>query len=80
MPWIAVLLATLAGFRRGCEVGDLLRAMIGLSFVLPSLATSWLFEGKPFAVTAINGGYHVVRFALMELVIGLMAYCHPRRS
>ena len=33
-------------------------------FVLPSLATNYLFEGKPFLVTAINGGYHVVRFAL----------------
>ena len=41
--------------------------------MLPSIATNYLFEGKPFLLTAINGGSHVVRFALMGLVFGLLA-------
>ena len=48
-------------------------AAVGALFVLPSIATNYLFEGKPFLLTAINGGYHVVRFALMGLVFGLLA-------
>jgi hypothetical protein len=47
-------------------------AAVGGLFVLPSLATNYLFEGKRFLLTAINGGYHVVRFALMGLVFGLL--------
>jgi hypothetical protein len=47
-------------------------AAVGGLLVLPSLATNYLFEGKPFLLTAINGGYHVVRFALMGLVFGLL--------
>ena len=49
-----------AGARWGTACG----VIVGAFFVLPSLATNYLFEGKPFLVTAINGGYHVVRFAL----------------
>ena len=48
-------------------------AGVGAFFGLPSLAKNYLFEGKPSLVTAINGGSHVVRFAVMGLVIGLMA-------
>jgi hypothetical protein len=73
----ALLTATVLGAElgqgAGAKWGLTCSAAIGAFFVLPSLATNYLFEGKPFLVTAINGGYHVVRFALMGLVIGLLA-------
>lgn len=69
----AIVLGAELGQGAGATWGTSCGAMIGAFFVLPSLATNYLFEGKPFLVTAINGGYHVVRFALMGLVIGLMA-------
>jgi len=69
----AIVLGAELGQGAGARWGATCGAAIGVFFVLPSLATNYLFEGKPFLVTAINGGYHVVRFALMGLVIGLLA-------
>jgi MFS family permease len=46
--------------------------VIGAGWVASSLATNDLFEGRPRALTFINGGYHVARFVLMGLVFGLL--------
>ena len=40
-------------------------AAAGLCWVATSLATNYLFEGRPAALIAINGGYHAVRFTLI---------------
>ena len=40
-------------------------AAAGLCWVATSLATNYLFEGRPSALMAINAGYHVVRFTLI---------------
>lgn len=47
-------------------------AAAGIFLVATSLATNYLFEGRPAALIAINGGYHVIRFTLIGLVFGLM--------
>ena len=46
-------------------------ASAGLCWVATSLATNYLFEGRPAALFAINGGYHAVRFTLMGLAFAL---------
>jgi hypothetical protein len=40
-------------------------AAAGLCWVATSLATNYLFEGRPGALIAINAGYHAVRFTLI---------------
>jgi len=47
-------------------------AAAGLCWVATALATNYLFEGRPVALIAINGGYHAVRFALIGLAFGLL--------
>ncbi len=47
-------------------------AAAGLCWVATSLATNYLFERRSITLIAINGGYHVVRFALIGLAFGLL--------
>jgi hypothetical protein len=47
-------------------------AAAGVCWVATSLATTYLFEGRPFALIAINGGYHAARFTLMGLAFALL--------
>lgn len=46
-------------------------AAAGIFWVATSLATNYLFERRPAALMAINGGYHAMRFTLMGLAFGL---------
>jgi hypothetical protein len=68
----AVVLGAELGEAPDIKWATMCGAAIGGLFVLPSIATNYLFEGKSLLLTAINGGYHVVRFALMGLVFGLL--------
>ena len=43
----------------------------GLAWVAASLGISYLFERRPFALFAINGGYHTLQFTLYGLILGL---------
>ena len=47
-------------------------AAVGLFFVATSLATNYLFEGRPAALIAINGGYHAVRFTLIGVAFAFL--------
>ena len=47
-------------------------AAAGLCWVATALATNYLFERRPAALIAINGGYHAVRFTLIGLAFGLL--------
>jgi hypothetical protein len=47
-------------------------AATGLFFVATSLATNYLFEGRPAALIAINGGYHAVRFTLIGVAFAFL--------
>ena len=47
-------------------------AAAGLFWVATSLATNYLFEGRPAVLIAINGGYHAVRFTLMGVAFAFL--------
>lgn len=47
-------------------------AAAGLCWVATALATNYLFERRPVALMAINGGYHAIRFTLIGLSFGLL--------
>ena len=47
-------------------------AAAGVCWVATALATNYLFEGRPAALIAINGGYHAVRFTLMGLAFAFL--------
>jgi hypothetical protein len=47
-------------------------ASAGIFWVAGSLWTNDLFEGRPFALTLINGGYHIVKFVLIGLSFALL--------
>jgi hypothetical protein len=47
-------------------------ASAGIFWVAGSLWTNDLFEGRPFALTLINGGYHTVKFVLIGLSYALL--------
>jgi len=47
-------------------------AAAGVFWVATSLATNYLFEGRPASLIAINGGYHAVRFTLIGLTFALL--------
>ncbi|HSI20327.1 MAG TPA: DUF1761 domain-containing protein [Verrucomicrobiae bacterium] len=44
----------------------------GLGWVALALGVNYMFEGKSFKLWLINGGYNVVVFAVMGLIIGAM--------
>jgi hypothetical protein len=47
-------------------------AAAGIFWVAGSLWTNDLFERRPFALTAINSGYHIVKFILIGLSYALV--------
>jgi hypothetical protein len=47
-------------------------AAAGLCWVATSLATNYLFEGRPAALIAINAGYHAVRFTLIGVAFAFL--------
>ena len=49
-----------------------LGAAIGLFIVSTSLGTSYIFEQRPFKLFLVNGGYHVLQFSLIAMVLRLM--------
>ena len=47
-------------------------AAAGVCWVATSLATNYLFEGRPAALIVINGGYHALRFTLIGVAFALL--------
>ena len=47
-------------------------AAVGLCWVATSLATNYLFEGRPASLIAINAGYHAVRFTLIGVAFAFL--------
>ncbi len=45
-------------------------AAIGLAFVAGSIGTTYAFTSRPTGLWLIDGGYHVLRFALIGLILG----------
>jgi hypothetical protein len=68
----AWLMGLAVGPGPGVRVGFGSGIIIGAGWVAASLVTNDLFERRPAALTMVNGGYHVVRFAIMGLAFGLL--------
>jgi Protein of unknown function (DUF1761) len=47
-------------------------AAAGLCWVATSVATNYLFEGRPPALIVINAGYHAVRFTLIGVAFAFL--------
>ncbi|MCK6547291.1 DUF1761 domain-containing protein [Myxococcota bacterium] len=45
-------------------------ALAGIGWVATGLGTTYLFERRPFALWAIDAGYHAVTFVLMGAILG----------
>lgn len=60
------------GPRPGLAFSVAAGAAAGVFWVGTALATNHLFEGRPAALSVINGGYHAVRFTLIGLTFGLL--------
>lgn len=69
-----VMAVNLAMFLAGPETtaswGAAAGALTGAGWVLPALATIALFERRSWRYIAINGGYWVVAFTVMGVILG----------
>jgi hypothetical protein len=63
---LAALLGPSASGIEGIQLGTL----IGISFVMTSLAITNLFERRPIVLIMINSSFHIVSFGLMGFIIG----------
>lgn len=54
----------------GALTGALFGGFLAVVFVLPVLATNYLFARKPLSLYAIDIGYRVLQFALMGAIMG----------
>lgn len=45
-------------------------AAVGVGWVSTALTTTYLFERRPMALTAIDAGYHAVSYAMMGALLG----------
>lgn len=67
----ALVLAIFLGPEADILFGITAGFMVGFAWVLLSMGTTYLFERRSFTLLAINGGFHVVSFMVMGLIIGL---------
>jgi hypothetical protein len=51
---------------RGIKVA----AMLWFGFVLPPMATNYIFEVRPFSLWAINGGFWLLGMMVMGAIVG----------
>lgn len=69
-----VIAGSLAAFigSESIAFGTTVGAVAGLTFFAAPLGIVYLFERRSLALAAINGGYGVVSFAVMGLIIGAL--------
>lgn len=67
----AILFAILLGPEPPLDRALVTALVVGAGFVTTSLAIQYLFEGRTLRLTLINGGYHIVQFAIFGLILGL---------
>ncbi len=68
----AYALAALLGADVAPLTGAYIGLLVGIAWVATSFATSYAFERRSNMLLAINAGYHIVEFAVMGAIIGLM--------
>lgn len=66
----AIALAMFIGTDAGLGFGVFAGFMTGLFFVSTALGVVYLFEQRPIALWAIDGGYQVVMYTVMGAIIG----------
>jgi hypothetical protein len=65
----ALIFAYLIGERPPLDRAFIAGLGVGL-FITAAFGIQYLFEGKNLRLAAINGGYHIVQFAIFGLVLG----------
>lgn len=45
--------------------------VIGFFWISSALGISYIFEQRPLKLFLINGGYHILQFSLMGLILGI---------
>ncbi len=69
--WLAAsLLAAVLGPNSTWSYGLTVGLLVGCFFVTPALGITDIFDNKPLKHLFVNGGYHVVSFGLMGIIIG----------
>jgi hypothetical protein len=69
---MAYMLASFIGTGATLMTGLHYGFVVGLGWVALAFGVNYMFEGKPLKLWLINGGYNVVVFAVMGLIIGAM--------
>lgn len=69
--YVLAVLATLTGAAT-TQTTMQLALWVWLGFLAPTLANSWLWEGRPLALFAFNAAYALVAIQVMALVLGLL--------
>jgi len=55
----------------GIKYGAIAGLVIGIGWVATSIGSNYLFEGKSLKFFAINAGFHIVRFMIIGIILGL---------
>lgn len=63
---LALFLGPTADLRFGAVTG----VLVGLGWVAPALATTFVFERRPRRLVLVDAGYHIVSYTLMGAVLG----------
>jgi len=63
---LAALMSPDATLADGLRFG----ALVGACFVATSFGVNYQFANRPWSALLIDGGYHIVQFALMGAVVG----------
>lgn len=66
----AFVLALFLGPAADIRFGAIAGLLVGLGWVAPALATTFLFERRARRLTVIDAAYHIVSYALMGVVLG----------
>jgi hypothetical protein len=73
LQWIAAsLFAAVLGPNTDPVYAINIGLLVGVCFVGTSMAVTNLFENRSIKLLLINGGYHVVSFGLMGLILGFL--------
>jgi hypothetical protein len=66
----AFALAFLIGPHRGLTAGLGAGLAAGIGIVAASYGITYLFEQRPVGLWLINGGFHIIQFAILGAIIG----------
>jgi len=66
----AFVLALFLGPNADAGFGAVAGTLVGLGWVAPALATTFLFERRPRRLVVIDAAYHIVSYTLMGVILG----------